>query len=209
MGTYLDMDSWNRKEHFHFFNGFEEPFWGITVDMDCTIAYQKAKEANASFFLWYLHKSIRAINQIPEFKYRIDSEDRVVAHDTIGASPTINRPNGTFGFSYMDFYEDFVTFQKEAQKEIERVQAASDLIPAANSDAVVHYSSLPWLKFTSFSHARKFSIKDSIPKISFGKMTDSMGNKTMPVSIHVHHGLVDGVHMGRYVELFQQYLNEK
>lgn len=208
MATYMDLGNWNRKDHFHFFNGFEEPFWGVTVAIDCTFAYAKAKESKFSFFLWYLHKSILAVNQIPEFKYRIDSQNRVVIHDTICASPTINRPNGTFGFSYIDFYDEFGTFQEEAQKEIRRVQKARDLMPTKNSDAVVHYSSLPWLKFTSFSHARKYSTKDSVPKISFGKMTETDGIKTMPVSIHVHHGLVDGVHMGRYVELFQQLMNE-
>lgn len=208
METYLDLETWNRKDHFHFFNEFEEPFWGITVNIDCTYAYVKAKASNVSFFLWYLHKSIVAVNQVPEFKYRIDGQNRVVIHDTICASPTINRPNGTFGFSYINFYTDFETFQKEAQKEIKRVQNAKDLMPTKNSDAVVHYSSLPWLKFTAFSHARKFSAKDSIPKISFGKMTETDGIKTMPVSIHVHHGLIDGVHMGKYVELFQQLMND-
>jgi chloramphenicol O-acetyltransferase len=28
----------------------------------------------------------------------------------------------------------------------------------------------------------------------------------MPVSIHVHHGMVDGEHVARFVELFQQKL---
>ena len=208
METYLDLENWDRKDHFHFFNGFEEPFWGVTVDIDCSIAYAKAKESKVSFFLWYLHKSIMAVNQIPEFKYRIDGQNRVVIHDTICASATIQRPNGTFGFSYIDFYQDFETFKEEAQKEIKRVRNSNDLMPATNSDAVVHYSSLPWLKFTSFSHARRFSTKDSVPKISFGKMTETDGIQTMPVSIHVHHGLVDGIHMGKYVELLQQLLNE-
>ncbi|MEL7004699.1 MAG: hypothetical protein AAFN93_18470 [Bacteroidota bacterium] len=30
----------------------------------------------------------------------------------------------------------------------------------------------------------------------------------MPVSIHVHHGLVDGIHVGQYCDLFQKLLNE-
>ena len=208
METYLDLETWNRRDHFHFFNGFEEPFWGITVDIDCSIAYAKAKASNVSFFLWYLHKSITAVNKIQEFKFRIDDQNRVVIHDIISASATIDRPNGTFGFSYINFYQDFGTFQKEAQKEIKRVQKTSNLVPTTNSDAVVHYSSLPWLKFTAFSHARRFNTKDSIPKISFGKMTETNDIKTMPVSIHVHHGLVDGFHMGKYVELFQQLMNE-
>jgi chloramphenicol O-acetyltransferase len=30
----------------------------------------------------------------------------------------------------------------------------------------------------------------------------------MPHNIHVHHALVDGQHVRRYFQLFQQYLNQ-
>jgi chloramphenicol O-acetyltransferase type A len=66
---------------------------------------------------------------------------------------------------------------------------------------------LPWLNFTSLSHARAFSFKDCIPKISFGKMTEQNGVKTMPVSIHVHHAIADGSDVGLFVEKFQEILN--
>ena len=71
----------------------------------------------------------------------------------------------------------------------------------------MHFSSLPWLDFTSFSHARSFSFPDSSPKISFGKMTESKGKKSFSVSIHVHHGLVDGFHVGQFVEKFQELMS--
>jgi chloramphenicol O-acetyltransferase type A len=66
---------------------------------------------------------------------------------------------------------------------------------------------LPWIRFTSISHARSFSFKDCIPKISFGKMTEQKGVKTMPVSIHVHHAIADGSDVGLFVEKLQEILN--
>jgi chloramphenicol O-acetyltransferase type A len=44
--------------------------------------------------------------------------------------------------------------------------------------------------------------------MSFGKMTESDGKLTMPVSVHVHHALIDGLHVGQYIDLFQQLMNE-
>ena len=44
MKKLIDLDNWNRKEHFLFFSKFDEPFFCVTVKVDCTIAYQKAKE---------------------------------------------------------------------------------------------------------------------------------------------------------------------
>ncbi|RYG03106.1 MAG: hypothetical protein EOO02_09150 [Chitinophagaceae bacterium] len=66
-----------------------------------------------------------------------------------------------------------------------------------------HLSALPWLNFTSISHARAFSFPDSCPKISFGKLSEVEGKSLMPVSIHVHHGLMDGFHVAQFVERFE------
>ncbi len=60
----LDIATWDRKEHFHFFKQFEEPFFGICTEVDCTLAYQQAKALQTSFFLYYLHKSIVAVNHV-------------------------------------------------------------------------------------------------------------------------------------------------
>lgn len=202
----IEINTWTRKDHFHFFNQFEEPFFGVTIKADCTIAHRKSKENDHSFFLYYLHKALTAANDIENFKYRINGND-VVIYDQIDASPTIARANGTFGFSYMTFHRDFGEFQKAGKKEIERVTNTTGLDTATSGENVIHFSALPWLDFTSFSHARSFSFNDSSPKISFGKLIDDNGKKLMSVSIHVHHGLADGLHVGQFVEKFQELLN--
>lgn len=206
MKQLIDMDNWARKDHFRFFNTFDEPFFGVTVNVDCTNAYAKSKELGVSFFLYYLHKALAAANAVEAFRYRI-SGDNVYLYDVVHASPTINRPNGTFGFSYMDYHEDFDAFISEAQKEIDRVQNSAGLVPAISGENVIHFSAIPWVDFTSLSHARSFSFRDSMPKISFGKVTEKDGVKSMPVSIHVHHGLMDGYHVGQFTDKFQELLN--
>ncbi|MGG8495070.1 CatA-like O-acetyltransferase [Tenacibaculum sp. TC6] len=204
----LIIENWKRKDIYNFFKNFDEPFYGLTVTVNCTKAYQFCKKNNVSFFLFYLHKSLKAANTIEPFKYRIIGNE-VYLFNTINASPTINKPNGTFGFSYMEFHNDFDQFEKIAKQEIERVQNSNTFLPAVSGENVIHYSSLPWIQFTSLSHARHYGFNDSCPKISFGKMTENKdGEKEMSVSIHVHHALVDGIHVGQYIDLFQQFLNE-
>ena len=207
MSTKLNINEWVRKDQFNFFKQFEEPFFGVCVNVDCTVAYDIAKAINTSFFLYYLHKSLAAANRVEAFKYRIDVND-VIVYDKVNASPTINRPDGTFGFSYMDYQESFEDFAKAAQLEIDKVQNSKGLITANSNENVIHYSSVPWINFTSLSHARSFSFNDSIPKISFGKMTNDKGKRVMPVSIHVHHALMDGYDVAKYIDLFQEMMNE-
>jgi len=202
MKSQLDIEGWARKDHFKFFKQFEEPFFGVCVEIDCTNSYIKCKKEGTSFFLYYLHKSLVAANKIEPFRYRINNDD-VLIYDKVHASPTINRPDGTFGFAYIDYHEDFQTFYLEAKKEIEKVQNGQGLFPAISGENVIHYSSIPWINFKSVSHARSFSFKDSCPKITFGKISDYNDIKKMPVSIHVHHALMDGYHVGQFIDEFQ------
>jgi len=207
MKTLLDFENWNRKDHFNFFNQFEEPFFGVTITIDCSIAYIKCQKEQKGFFLYYLHQCLGAANAVEAFRLRIE-DGNVYLYDVVHATAVINRPDTTFGFSYLDYHEIFDHFQAEAKKEMDRIRNSKGLVPADSGANVMHISAIPWLDFTSLSHARGFSFKDSCPKISFGKMTESGGKKTMPVSIHVNHALMDAYHVSIFVDEFQHRMNK-
>ena len=209
MKTLLDFENWNRKEHFEHFSRMEEPFFGATVEIDCTKAYQNAKSINTSFFIFYLHKTLVAVNAIENFRYRI-SEGKIYINDRIDASATIGREDGTFGFSLIEYNSDFEVFKRNALAEIERVRNTTGLFTRSfDDDNVIHFSAIPWLNFTSLSHARSYTYPDSCPKVSFGKMiTAETGRRTIAMSVHVHHGLMDGLHLGQFVDYFQDQMNK-
>jgi chloramphenicol O-acetyltransferase type A len=203
----LNLNTWNRKEHFQFFKQMEEPFFGITTRIDCTKAFAKSKELGVSFFTYYLHKTLIAVNAIPNFRYRI-IDDEIYIFDTIDASATIFREDKTFGFSLIEYNENLTAFAEIAKREIERVKNTTGLITRDFEINLIHFSAVPWVDFTSYSHARSFSWLDSCPKISFGKMVGENNKITMAMSIHVHHGLMDGYHVGEFVSLFQEMMDE-
>jgi chloramphenicol O-acetyltransferase type A len=152
----IDLMKWNRKEHYEFFTQFEEPFFGITVTVDCTLAYRNAKEREASFFLFYLYRALKAANSIEPFRYRI-IDKKVYVFDQVHASPTIDRPDGTFGFAYLDYHEEEPLFYQIARKVIAEVRQSKGLHPAVSGENVIHFSAMPRLDFTSLSHARSYS----------------------------------------------------
>lgn len=118
------------------------------------------------------------------------------------------REDTTFGFSYMPFTEDINEFTQIVQTEIERMQTTTGVFTREYPENLIHFSALPWINFTSLSHARSFTWPDSCPKISIGKLMDENGKKSMPISVHVHHGLADGYHVGLFLEKLQQLMNE-
>ena len=113
----VDIQNWQRREHYHYFGGLDDPYFGITAKADFTSCYRQAKQDGESFFLYSLHKILQALNSVTEFRYRIE-DGNVVLYDRIGASPTIGREDGSFGFGFFEYHEDRGRFVEEAKKEI-------------------------------------------------------------------------------------------
>lgn len=204
----LDIDKWNRKEHYEFFSKYDNPFFGIVTEIDCTKAFNFTKDNGISFFAYYLYKSISAINKVDELKLRVVNK-KVVMFDEIHASSTIGRDDGTFGFSFTPFSSDPKIFYNSLKEEINKVKQSKGLRIKEDDKRVdvVHFSTLPWNRFTGLSHARNFNSDDTIPKITFGKIFITDKKKLLPISIDAHHGLVDGLHIAKYLEEFQKLMN--
>ncbi len=209
MKQVIDINTWKRKEHYAFFKGYQEAFFGLTAHVDCTKAYTYAKENNLSFFLYYMYKSLVTVNAIEEFRYRTEGET-VVLYDEIHASTTALNANDLFAFAFLRYTDSFEEFYKQGQHEIALIKTLTTM--NINEDSgradVIHYSTIPWVSFTGLTQERNFTEQDSIPKINFGKYFREGNKLLLPVSVHVHHGLMDGFHVGKYYELFQQLLNE-
>jgi chloramphenicol O-acetyltransferase type A len=204
----IDLEKWNRKEHFHFFKTFEEPFFGVTADVDIQRAIRFSKENNHSLFLCYLHCSLKAASQIPALTLRIENS-QVYQYSECHASATIARSDGTFGFSFIPYHPDFLTFERQAKEEIKRVKETAGLFTRTfDKENLIHVSTFPRLQFTALSHARKFSISDSCPKITFGKFDSRSNEAKMPVAVHLHHALADGRDVEQFFIDFQKNLND-
>ncbi len=205
----IDLENWNRKEHFEFFSTMASPYFGLTTEVDCTKAYEKAKEKNYSFFAYYLYKSMVAINSVDELKLRIVG-DQVILYDEVHIGSTIGRADGTFGFSFFHYSEDFEIFNRGLQDQIKAVQNSVGL--GISNDALpvnhIRHTAIPWNSFSALLHPTNFDPKECIPKIAFGRFNVRQGKRYLPLSIEAHHGLADGIHLAKYLEAFQKQLDE-
>ena len=201
MKRVINLDNWNRKEHFKFFSALDDPFWGITTTVDFTSIYQQSKNMEVSFFLYSVHFLLKCINATTAFKLRIENGE-VVEYDKINISPTIGREGGAFGFGFFEYDTDLSLFIENAEKEIHRVKNSTGLSfskDTARAD-VIRYSALPWFAFSEMKHAGSIQTGDSIPKISTGKLIQEKKKLLLPISISVHHGLVDGRNVAEFIQ---------
>jgi chloramphenicol O-acetyltransferase type A len=205
----LDLATWNRREHYAFYRAYDNPYFNLCAPVDVTRLLERSRsEGGPTFFLASLWASLAAVNEIEELRYRIRG-DHVVVHERVHGGSTVLVPDGTFRFGYFDYDSDFWTFAGGAASVLERVRAEMGPLEARpERDDMIHYSIIPWVAFTSFSHARRWGTDDSVPKVVFGRHHRVEDANQMPVSIEVHHALVDGLHVGRFFERFQHHLDE-
>jgi len=177
------------------------------VRVDASYAYHAAKTKGVSFFLSYFYAILGAVNEIPEFHYRFDQEDNVVYYDRIdGLAPIRVEEKDNFAEMVFPFAEDFDAFCQTA-REVIALAASTD--PYEQAETMTDYnvilvSALPKLDFSSFCNTQRDRRGNDYPLCVIGKMGY---DKTMPISITVHHGFADGEHISRFFELVQEKLN--
>lgn len=206
MPQYLDLQTWNRREHFHFFKTYEQPFFNICAEVEVGALLKYCKAQRLSFFIASLFLSTKTANAIAPFRYRLRGE-QVLVHDRVDAGSAVLMRDETFDFCYFDFTPDFQRFHQNAKRRLEELtQGRGRFETREGRDDLLYYSVIPWVSFTSFANAQKSFTQSSAPKIVFGKYHEVGGRIMMPVSVEVHHALMDGLHVGRYFELFQREL---
>ena len=208
MGRWLELDTWDRREHYELYLPYDNPYFNVCADVDVTELKAFCGRADApSFSLCSLWLSTRAANAVEPFRYRLQDLG-VWVYDVIHFGSTVLRDDQTFTFAYFEYADHFGAFLPKAETMMSTMQTDREpLDPGPERDDLIHYSVLPWVSFTSFSHARRWGTDDSVPKIVFGRYREVAGRWMLPVSVEVHHALMDGLHVGRYFERFQGLLD--
>ena len=105
MKRVINLDNWNRKEHFKFFSALDDPFWELPRLL-ISQAYINKVKIWKFLFLYSVHFLLKCINATTAFKLRIENGE-VVEYDKINISPTIGREDGTFGFGFLSMTQIF------------------------------------------------------------------------------------------------------
>lgn len=208
MAKYLDLANWSRRDLFEFFRGLDKPYFNICTRIDVTNLLALVRlRSRISVSLAYHYFALRVANEIEPFRYRL-REDNVIVHDVIHGGTTVLLPNDSFTFAYFTYEEDFQKFALEAGRAVKQAQTGNDPFKPTDRDDTVYFTALPWVSFTSFSHARNWGREDSVPRIAFGKFTPENDRILLPISVEVHHALMDGLHVGRYLTRLEEALRK-
>jgi chloramphenicol O-acetyltransferase type A len=199
----LDIENWPRRSTYEFFRNYDDPFFNITANLDVTCLKSFCRQRGLAFSLASLFYSLQAANSIPEFRIRL-AAGKLVEFDTIHATQTILNADETFSFCYFENVPDVFEFDRAGKASLEKYRALRTFDVESDRLDLIYYSVIPWVSFTSFKHAARFDKTQTTPRIVFGKVFDDGKVQKMPVSVEVNHTIVDGFHVGKFFNSFQE-----
>lgn len=205
----IDFDSWSRKQHFELFKNFTQPYFNVCVTLNAQRLFEHCQQYNRSFFQAYVYATLKACHQYSPIMLRvIDNKPWLLT--SVRASVVELSEDDSFIFSYFNHSPTFTEFSSRATKVSKAAKSQplfSDAFNQTEGQAdLVHISVLPWLNFSSFSHAFCEGECLGIPKLVFGQYDKSTG--LMPLSIDVHHSLMDGLHVAKFINVLQNNIND-
>ncbi|MBE5814971.1 MAG: chloramphenicol acetyltransferase [Clostridiales bacterium] len=194
----IPMDHYPRRDHFRYFLSLANPFLSLTIQVDVTELTLACKECGASFYMLFLHAVAQAADLVPQLRQRIRGEG-IVEYESCSTSHTELLPDDTYCYCTVHHHMPLAEYlpQAEAARAAARGNATIEE-EAAEADSQYFISCLPWLHFTELVNPTGI---DSNPRFTWGKYEpDYRGRLMLPLSICVHHGLVDGLHIARFCE---------
>ena len=213
----IDQSTWNRKLFFEKYREMFYPYISITFPLDITHLHRYVKEQGISLYFSLIYLCVKSADEIENFRYRFRIlEDEtgsasavpVVIDKTRAFATHLQKGSDNFIEVDCDDYDDLITYVRKNRAKADLPVEDFGIPQMAGRLDYINFSCFPWVSFTNFQRTiNKNNGADSIPKITFGKYCSSDGRLLLPVSCQTHHGLMDGLHVGRFTELLQQKLD--
>lgn len=195
----IDRATWPRNSQYEFFRQLPSPHFNITSSVDVAVLVSRRKSEGISLFNAVLFAIMTAANTVPEFRMRFRG-NTVVEHNMVHASPTIPIDNDRFAFCSIEYVPDWNMFDMRCTSALEMAKKQNLLVEhVGGTDEWIFLSCLPWINFTAMTNPNN-GPDDCIPRITWGKIVGQNSSWMMPVSVQVHHALVDGIHVGKFYE---------
>lgn len=202
----IDIETWERREHFFFFQNRLRPQLEITTRVVVTgaVEYRRGLEARErprlSDMLYFL--AARAANGIAEFRTRL--VDRAPVEFSSVRMGFTYRPAGrslhaNCVAAYSESFPEVVRGITAARREADR---RPTLTPAgAEGQDMLYLSIIPGVVFSSITNPWGDPWSDSVPRIIFGQLVEpAPGVYEVPVSIEALHSFVDGIHVQKFLD---------
>lgn len=206
-GSYriIDESNWERAMHCQIFRNCTEPMFCVTFEIDITNFLEKIRKHELSFTLAMVYAVCRCANSIENFRYRF-LNGKVILYDKIDTSFTyLNKETELFKVVSVPLTDSLEEYVRLAEKTADEQREYFTAPPVNN---IFQCSAIPWVTYTHISHTNSGNKENASPLFDWGKYYKNGDRILMPVSVQAHHSFVDGIHIGKFADCLQSFLNE-
>ncbi|MCD8300238.1 MAG: hypothetical protein LUC41_03580 [Clostridiales bacterium] len=204
-------ENWTRADLVEKYSTYVFPYINLGVELDVTGLYRFAKENGLSFYCAMMHTAIKAALTIENFRYRLVEGEPYLCEKLDPSFVHLAKGQERFLVVHGEYREDIVDFCRvnmEKMREAEQGRQIRGKISAESSKEILYITCIPWVKYTHFVRTIEDARTDNIPRLSWGKYEENeRGRLMMPFSVQVHHALMDGYHVGIYMQRVQNILD--
>ena len=211
----IDLTEYPRKAHLEYFMNMAHPQFNITAEVDVTALIQFSKQEKCSFFLSFLHIVALSADSVPQLRQRIHRfspgetklrerdgepphEYEIREYSQSPTSHTESAGNELYCYCALYHHMPWEAYIQTAAKQQKLARARGSLEEDAEIEAFYFPTCIPWIHYSEVVHPMTDRF-DSNPRFSWGKFTeDFRGRMMMPLTVAAHHGLVDGIHIGKF-----------
>ena len=207
MFNIIDLNNYERREHYETYMLSVPCTYSITVQLNISNFYKSVKEKNIKFYITLIYLISKIVNHHKEFRMSLNDNKELGYYDIMHPSYTIfHKDTNTFSCIYTEYNEDFNLFYKNYVSDIKIYgDNKSFLAKPCCIKNIFNISSIPLSTFTSFNLNLQNGFDYLSPIFTIGKYyLDDKNNIILPLALQIHHSVCDGYHAGIFFEDLQK-----
>lgn len=194
----VSLQAWKRAGHFQLYRDCGLPFVGMTVQMDVTALVEVCKSRKVRFFRAFMHLIMQSIAVSENFRLRINQGEVVLFETTDPSFTVLDSRDELFYIAVAETCERFAEFDHSVT--LAESHALENRCLSEKRLDLAYITCIPWVGYSELFQPLFINASDSIPRFAWGKYDKVGNNYSMPFTVFGHHGLVDGVHIARFIE---------
>lgn len=201
----IDEKTWERATHCRIFRNIVDPAFCVTFTADITNFLQKTRQQKFSFTIAMVYAICKCANEIEAFRYRF-LDEKIVLFDKIDTAFTyLNQETELFKVVNVPMQDNIQRYVRVATKT---AKEQKEYFTGPLGNDVFQCSAIPWITYTHISHTNLGKKDNATPLFDWGKYYEKNGGMVLPISVQAHHSFVDGIHIGKFADSLQKYMDD-
>lgn len=198
-----EIKNFERQELFDMFNSYTNPFSFVTTRIDITKIYKLCGKKK-NYYATIGYYLTLALNEVEEFKYTY-KDGHIYKYDKLNPSFADIRENNIIGFLDCHINDNYDGFIKEYLSVKQKFLKGENSSSFSSSEGIVWMSCEPWFNFSSV--IPPFDKDITVPQLIWDKFIIENEHCYINLMIMVHHGFVDGYHIGKLIDKINEIID--